>query len=130
LNARLETSHLAHFSFNSRFHVAFTISTVCGWIAGSLIEGKLLLLGKQDTVDVLSVILIGGFLGATIYGSSFRSRAFLLLFCLPYVALVGQSVAFYLSFRNYVFTPELFVPTAFAMLPFYFIYSHFRRNHL
>ena len=45
---------------------------------------------------------------------------------MPYVVLLGQSVTFYLSYRNYVYTPELFVPTVFAILPSYFIYSHFR----
>jgi hypothetical protein len=89
-----------HLFLDPQFRIAFPLSTVFGWLAGILLEGKSVL-GVQDVSVVLAVVLLGGAIGALIFGTSWKTRGFLFAAFLPYVALLGQLTASYLHIRGW-----------------------------
>lgn len=46
---------------NSRFHIAFMVSSVCGWGAGILLEDGFPVLENQEKGIILSLVFLGGF---------------------------------------------------------------------
>jgi len=109
-----------------RFRIAFILSTLCGWMAGILIEGKSVL-GVQDMSVVLAVVLLGGAIGALILGTTWKTRCFLFAAFLAYVALLGRLTAFYLHIRGWIVTPELLIPCVLAILPFMLGYNRLEK---
>jgi len=112
-----------------RFRIAFSLSTLCGLMAGIFFEGKSLL-GEQDMKIVSSVVLLGGLSGTFIKGRSWKAKFILVLFCTTYVALLGQLTACYLHIREFVFLPELSVPCVLAVFPFAWAYKCFGTEDL
>jgi len=110
-----------------RYRVTFSLSTVFGWMAGVFLEGKALV-GEQNLLISLTMVLFGGLSGALMNRRSWQLCLTLLVVCTAYVALLGQLTACYLHFRGWVYTPELLVPCALALLPFVWGHKRFGKK--
>jgi len=100
-----------------RLRIAFSLNTICGWMAGVLLAGQSLPV-EQDLTMVLTIALLGGVVTALISGRSWRTKILILAITTPYVAVLGQLTGFYLHIRSSVFIPELLLPCALAVFLF------------